>query len=535
MSLIFSLFFHALPAAAPRFKGATLLSALGLLAACASPEDAPRPAEPPPRDEAARAQTLEAPPPVQPEASEAIIAGAGFTPHRVGFQVQDLESGEILARHNADRGYIPASLTKLGTAIAALEVLGGDHRFETRAMSRARVEDGKLLGDLVLVGGGDPLLKASDLMALCRDLKRQGLRQVAGRLLVDDTLGVRRRAVTRRQPAHAQYNPAISPLSVDFNRIRLHYLRPAGQDTVTAYSVPPVPGLSLDIENPRRGEDRGARWRLEAEQGTVTWHLDPETTGGGRTWVPLKRPALVAGALFRRTCARIGLDLPPVARGQVSADARVMARHASPPLHEIVAAMLEHSNNLVAELLGVAAARELAPQDLTLGASSAVLARWWRETLPDAAWEGFMPRNHSGLSAQSRMTPAQAVAMLRHADGRSYATPGGGRRDFLSLLPASGEAGALGGRLAEPDTALAVWAKTGTMHYASGLAGYLLTGDGRRLAFSIFVSDLAARAAYDPRAAARPEAAVRALSDWRRRAKALEEALVRNWMARFDR
>jgi D-alanyl-D-alanine carboxypeptidase/D-alanyl-D-alanine-endopeptidase (penicillin-binding protein 4) len=246
----------------------------------------------------------------------------------------------------------------------------------------------------------------------------------------------------------------------------------------------------------------------------------------------MKHPALGAGAVFRRVCARVGLQLPAPRYGAAAGAARTLARHQSPPLHEIVAAMLRHSNNLVAELVGSAASRDWTGQVLSLRESGAAITQWWRETRPEVDWEGFNPGNHSGLTARGRTTPAQMSAILAHAAGRVYDL-GGDDRGFVSLLPAAGVGGALGDRLVGPETALAVWAKTGTLHFASGLAGYLYPPSGRRLAFTIFVTDREQRRAYNPQAASQPPGQGARIADWRRRAKRLEANLVRAWMDRL--
>ena len=464
------------------------------------------------------------------EPLEALVSRHGFAPQQVGFAVRDLVSGEVLAYRNPHRTYIPASVTKVATAVTALEILGADKRFETRVQSSGHIQNGELSGDLALVGGGDPLLSSADLMAMCRRLHRAGVREVTGRFLVDDGQGLRRRSINRRQPEGARYNPAISPLTVGFNRIRIVHEKRGTSSTATAYAVPPLPGVDLALDTRQSRND--APWRLAFRPEGVVWRLNPEASPKGAHWVPLKRPSMATGAMFRRLCGRLGIEMPHPERDRGPAQGRTLARHVSPPLYRIVAAMLEHSNNLVAELVGTAATQALTGRILPLNRSSAAVARWWQERLPEHEWPGFRPGNHSGLTARGRMTPAQMAAILEFADGRFYEMPSGTKRSLLSLLPAAGTSGAFGGRLDWPATALSVWAKTGTMHFASGLAGYLLTSDGRRLAFAIFVTDREQRLRYNPQAEAQPKGQAARIADWRRRAKALEAELVRRWAHR---
>jgi D-alanyl-D-alanine carboxypeptidase/D-alanyl-D-alanine-endopeptidase (penicillin-binding protein 4) len=153
------------------------------------------------------------------------------------------------------------------------------------------------------------------------------------------------------------------------------------------------------------------------------------------------------------------------------------------------------------------------------------LSRWLRKRLPDTAWDGFRLANHSGLSSKARVTPRQMAAIVRLAAHRRH---GGG--SYLSLLPASGLRDSMRGRFRDPTTALKIWAKTGTLKYAKGLVGVFFAASGRPVAFALFVTDFAKRRVYDAAANAQSPAVADPAEDWIRRAEALEEDLLREWI-----
>lgn len=469
---------------------------------------------------------------VPPADAAAAMADRGFARGDVGFVVRDLDSGAVVAAHNAGHTFIPASVAKLATAVAALEVLGADHRFRTRVLATGDRRGGRLRGDVILEGGGDPLLGVDDLLALCRQLRQAGIRRVDGRFLYDEELYRTRASIRPSQPADARYNPGVSALSLDFNRIRVDW-RPAGAEeagseaAVAAHSVPALPAIRLEASSRPAGP--GRTWTPEPGPAATTWRLSPDAPRRGTAELPVKRPGRVTAQVFRQVCARVGVALPAAAAGRAPAAGRVLAVHRSPPLASVVQAMLRYSNNLVAELLGLATSRALTGERQTLAESARTLRAWWRRRLPDVDWRGYALRNHAGLDARGRATPAQIAAILAFAARRGYADGAGNTRGLADLLPASGWENGLGGRLRGPATALGVWAKTGTMHYASGLAGYLFPGDGRRLAFAVFVNDLARRRAYDAAAQPRAPRRQRRITAWRERAKALEGDLVSLW------
>ena len=484
----------------------------------------PEPVERPAASEA-RVRPARLGPPLTREDAEAarrLIRKYGFEPQDVGFLVTDL-GGRELAAHNAGQAFIPASVAKLPTAVAALELLGADHRFETRMTATARVGDGgRLAGDLWLVGGGDPLLGADGLVHLCRDLARAGVRRVAGRFRYDTSRYQERPAIRDDQPMTAGYNPGVSALSVNFNRLRVRWGTGAPSDP-RAWTLPPVPSVALSL-NRRQPEGRESGAWLPAGGDPGRWQLSTGARGYGEDWLPLKNPAQVTAEATRQVCRRMGVELPAPQPGSAPAGARPLAGHPSPPLHEVVRSMLRYSNNLVAELTGLAAGRQLTGTRIGLSQSAIALSQWYERSLPATDWARFDPGNHSGLNADARMTPAQLAAILRFAHDARYGRDG---RTLMELLPTVGLDGGLSRRLQTPDTPFAVFAKTGTMNFVSALAGYLPTRDGRARMFAILVNDKPLRRAYD----ANPSQGGwgRQAAGWRGRAKQLEAALVRLW------
>ena len=189
---------------------------------------------------------------------------------------------------------------------------------------------------------------------------------------------------------------------------------------------------------------------------------------------------------------------------------------------------LEHSNNMVAELIGQVAGRRLAGKPGTLAETSNALTGWLKSRLSTAAWDRFALPNHSGLTAAARVTPEQMAAIIRFAVNQRY-----GGWSYAALLPASGMRDAMRGRLRDPTTALRVWAKTGTLKYAKGLTGVLFTQQGRQVAFALFIADFEKRRAYDAADNVHAPDVVVPAEDWIRRAEALEEDIVREWVIQF--
>ena len=453
-----------------------------------------------------------------------------FTPDVIGYILFDPDQGTVVESHLADTARIPASTTKIVVALAALHLLGPEYRFTTALLRDGPVQDGSLHGDLYLRGGGDPSLSSDALRHFVAALKNAGIRRVAGRFLFDDSFLPSASAINAHQPTAAAYNPGVSALSLNYNRVQLQWRHTAGgPDFRTSVWSPadsgklPVRAIQTGVQAP--GLDQRMKFLHSAPQ-LDRWLLSRSLPPQGWQTLPIRTdPGRVAALVFRTLCDTHGIQLPLPQPGLPPASARPVYTHASPALSQLLADTLRYSSNLSAELIGQVASRRLTGRPLTIRESAAALTTWYRRQLPDTDWQAFDSHNHSGLSSRSRHTPRQLAAILRN--GWRPPTDRAVTFDFAGLLPAVQR------RRPPAHDRVHVRAKSGTMHYADGLAGYLQTRRGRRLGFVILLTDFARRAAldaaFDTRIASTP-APARA---WTRRAKRFERALVRAWLERY--
>src|SRR5262249_56993513 len=96
----------------------------------------------------------------------------------------EAENGTVLAAQAADRPVHPASVTKVASSLALLEQLGPAHRFQTSILAGGPLHDGRVGGNLVVEGGGDPALVYENAFLVLRRLRALGIRTVAGGLVV---------------------------------------------------------------------------------------------------------------------------------------------------------------------------------------------------------------------------------------------------------------------------------------------------------------------------------------------------------------
>jgi D-alanyl-D-alanine carboxypeptidase/D-alanyl-D-alanine-endopeptidase (penicillin-binding protein 4) len=484
------------------------------------------------------------PKPAVPRLTEAeLITLAGFRPDQVGFLVHDLETGQTVASHNADRAaFIPASVLKVPTAVAARAILGPDHRFRTEVRFEGTRVGPVWNGTLALVGGGDPVLDADDLRRLVATLKAAGLERLDGRFVYDDSALIGAPVIEPTQPPEHAYNPGLSALTLDFNRVRVQW-RGDAVDLVKVYGTP-VEGVPIRL---RRDTDTAGWSRAgpalrhafaEANArdpgGAVTerWALSPYAPRDGALWLPVKAPAPFVAAVFRAVAAEAGVVLPEPQAAGGPARGAVVASHRSPRLDAILTGGLKHSNNLLAELVGLAATRNLEGRPLPLSESAARLEAWLAEAMPWVDWTGFHMANHSGLSPASRASPDQLVSILRYANDLATAR---GVSPFNTLLPDR--------HFPDPETTVAaarvrsgtltprVAAKSGTVYHGRGLSGIAMGRSGHRLVFAVFTSDVAARQRFDEGYLHYSGGSVSRARAQLGRARDLEHALLLTWIS----
>jgi serine-type D-Ala-D-Ala carboxypeptidase/endopeptidase (penicillin-binding protein 4) len=428
-----------------------------------------------------------------------------------GFAVADAATGAVIEAHGADLDRPPASVVKIFAALFALDALGPGHRFRTFLAAPGGVQGEKAAG-LALVGGGDPTLDTDALAAMAARLKAGGVSGIDGAFVTDATALPALDVTEADQPGHAGYNPAISALNLNFNRVHLAW-KPAGNGPELAVTAPgsrhtvPVTGVRVEIGGPS-----GYAHRFEA--GTEVWRLAPGLAKGtGSIWLPVRRPPAYAGEVFARLAGVVGIDPAPVRPEREAAIPpmdKPLVVHDSPDLMALARGMLRHSTNLTAEALGLAAARAAGAEPGTLADAAGAMERWARGRY---ALRRARFVNHSGLTTRSTLTARETLRVL--AAERALLGP---------LLPERPILDARGEPLRGPGGT--VRAKTGTMHYLRGLAGYL-EGRGRTLAFAIYAADPEARAGLGPASIEPPPGA----RDWLARARGQENALLRRWAA----
>lgn len=443
---------------------------------------------------------------------EAIVNAAQLK-GRVCFAVADATTGARLESDNAQQGTPPASVAKAITALYALNVLGSGYRFATRVIATGGVSGGVVQGDLVFVGGGDPTLDTNALSSMVTALKAKGVREVRGGFKVAEGALPYVRTIDGDQPDHVGYSPAVSGVALNYNRVHFEWKRSGGAYGITMDARsdrlrPAVYVTKMQIVN------RNLPVYTYKDGGqSDNWTVAKTALGnGGSRWLPVRKPGLYLGDVFQTLARAQGIVLKNPEVVDRAPQGTPLVTHQSDPLNTILRDMLRYSTNLTAEMVGMSAtAKRTGRVPSNLRASAGEMNRWANSAL---GTKSMRLVDHSGLGDASKMTADDMVQALVKVHASKQL------RAILKPFAMLDEK-----RRVIKNHPIDVDAKTGTLNFVSGLAGYMTTRNGRVLAFAIFAADEATRS----RIAKANREAPQGARSWNRRAKAMQQQLIERW------
>src|SRR6266545_723094 len=425
---------------------------------------------------------------------EEVINGPDYRQSHWGILIVDTKTGEIVFALNADRMFLPASVTKLFSVAAALGLLGADFRFVTPVYTRGRLIDGRLDGDLILVAVGDVTLGGrttadgklafrnhdhtyangpggvaeltdtdplAGLKSLAKQVVAAGVRHVAGDVLIDERL-------FERTQSTGSGPKAVSPIVVNDNLVDI-IVTPGDKagPPATVRMRPETSYVRMDASVVTVAPGQPTRLEVRAEGGerfSVRGQIAVKSRPAIRIY-GVEDPAAFARALFIETLRREGVRVTanPLApqRGDLPekdsyGKLRRVAEYTSPPFSEVAKVTLKVSHNLYASTLPLLVAAKQGKRTLAEG------LRLQRQYLADL---GVDVRTISfgggaGGAGADQVTPKATVQLLRALEKRPE------YKAFEEALPVLGVDGTLADAVGMKSPARGmVKAKSGTYYW----------------------------------------------------------------------
>ncbi len=408
----------------------------------------------------------------------------------ISIQVADLETGRILMEKNPDLPLIPASTMKVVTSAAALSLLKPDFNFVTEVLVAGM--RGSSVGNIYLKGRGDPYLVSEQLFALTRAVKEEGLREVRGNIIVDDSYFIPGKPLDEQEDLGTRsYHAPYSALSLNFNTIRVlvHPAEVSGKAArveagpVSEYAV--VVGDVKTVKGKRRA-------RVSVERGTTEKGAESirirGTIGvkapGRRLYVNVTTPSLYTGSVFKEFLLREGIRVSgKVIRGKTPGTAVPYLEFKSRPLALIVYWLNKFSNNFIAEQVSMAMGAKAHGAPGTREKGISVMRN---HLISSGVDEGdFSLTEASGLSRKNRLSASALVRVLQRAAHEfTYSA------EFMASMGVAGVDGTLKDRFRGRGVSRRIRAKTGSLRGITALAGYAQSTDGKIIVFAILINSL---------------------------------------------
>jgi len=427
---------------------------------------------------------------------------AGVPLNGVAIVVQDVSKKKPLFTHQPDRPYNPASVMKVVTTFAALELLGPDYSWKTFAYLDGPLDaSGVLHGNLVLKGGGDPKITIERWQAFMAMLRAHGLASIEGDLVLDRTFF----APVAHDPAAFDgeplkpYNVGPDALLVNFKSVKFGFAPSAAADATVETVEPALSAIAVSGP-PQLAQGNCGDWRTSLGATFVDRGARAEATFAGRYmatcgerewWVSLlDHPTYVHGMFETYFRAAGGRFSGRWRDGVAPAGARPFVTLDSPPLWDVVRDVNKLSNNVMARQVFLTLATTRFPPPATTARATETVHAWLAKRnlrMPDLVLD-----NGSGLSRRERISAESLAKLLIAADSSPV------REDFVSSLAVAATDGTVQRRFLTGTVAGQALLKTGTLEGVRALAGYVIDNEGRRFVVVALVNHASAARAQVP-------------------------------------
>lgn len=429
-----------------------------------------------------------------PPEIDRVLTGHGIPATDVSIVVQAVDDTKPTLSHLADVPRSPASVMKTVTTWSALEYLGPAYTWPTEIYFLGAFDGRKLDGDLGIKGYGDPQLVVEEVWKLLRALRRMGLTEISGDLVLDDS----HFAVDEPDPGafdgqpYRTYNVVPSALLMNFKAVQFQFMADSARGRVNVATEPVLSNLKIDnnltlVDGACAGYNAGISFNHADPDELDHVVLDGKFSrrcnvyGLGRT--VLQHDTFAFG-LFSSLWKEVGGSFSgKMRKAQIPLDATPALVWQSRPLGEVVRSINKNSNNVMTRQLLYTLGAEAVGVPGTRENGVAVV----RELLAARGLDtsSLMLQNGAGLSRDERASMQLLVDLLRAAYASPYAP------EFIASLSLGGLDGTTRGRFGRFDAAPAsqvMHLKTGRLDHVSAVAGYVRAANGRTYVVAVVMN-----------------------------------------------
>ena len=437
---------------------------------------------------------------VLPLSVQEAMKSARLPPEALSVVVLPVHADTVRLAYQEGQARNPASLMKLVTTAAALDLLGPAFTWRTPVFVEGQQRDGVWHGNLYIQGSGDPRLGVEQLWLLLRRVQALGIRHIQGDIVLDRSVF----SVPVQDPGGFDgeplrpYNAAPDALLINFKTLRMQFVPDPDHQVARVHMEPPLADVKWPNTVPlnmAECSDYRAGLKADFQQAlAISFAGSYPLSCGEKIWqVAYSDPAQFASRAVLGMWLQLGGQLSGAVRdGTVPSTAKPMLSHESPTLAEVVRDINKYSNNVMADQVFLTLGSQKGGVGDSATASETVYT-WWRARLPAA--EPPLLDKGSGLSREARIS-AQSLAALLHWSWAQGFMP-----ELVASLPING----LDGTLKRSKSTAMAHLKTGSLRDVMGIAGYVDDANGQRFVLVAIVNHANANQA---------RAVMDALIDW---------------------
>ncbi len=420
---------------------------------------------------------------------------AGIPQSNVAVYVQAVEASVPILSHHSDKSMNPASVMKVVTTYAALDLLTPAYRWKTELYRDGSVRNGVLDGNLYLKAYGDPSFKAQEFWRLLMSLQQFGIKEIKGDLIVDKSYfakNVGNRKTFDNETWRA-YNAEPSAFLVGGRNTSFKFVA-----TDTGVNVSQE--FELDeiqiVNNMKLASGACGEWRSrfgytvkQNSNGAVVTLNGVFSPDCGERYLELSvlDDEKYAFFTFKKLWAQLGGNFKGAFKvKETPVEAIKVLEQVSEPLGYVVRDINKWSNNLMARQLLLTIAAEKVGVPATEQKGEQAINTWLASK--GLKFNELVIENGSGLSRIERISAAHLGQLLMNA----YANPA--MPELMASLPILALDGTIKKRLNDSPSAARAHLKTGSIEGVSAIAGYVLDANHHRHVLVMLVNDSMAAA-----------------------------------------
>lgn len=430
-----------------------------------------------------------------PQSVETALKKSGIANSGMAIYIQPVDGGPAIVSYNAQTPMNPASVMKLVTTYAALDILSPAFRWKTEVLHDGTIENGVLKGNLMIKGRGDPTFKAADFWQLLMRIKQSGIQRIDGDLLIDKSFfatGMADAGAFDGERWRA-YNAPPSALLVNGRNTSFRFSVMNGQVMVDQeFELPEV----TIINNMRLNNGGCGSWRnhftydvTQSQHGAIVTFTGKFSARCGTRYLELSAldDTQYAFYTFKKLWAEIGGQFNGGLQvGIIPLNAVEILTHESQPLGYAIYDLNKWSINVMARQLLLTIAAEQFDEPATEALGEAAVKSWL--SAKGLKFNELVIENGSGLSRIARINAKNLATMLIDA----YQGPV--MSELIASMPILSNDGTVKKRLRNTDASGHAHLKTGSLSGVSAIAGYVLSAQKKRYVVVVIANDARAYA-----------------------------------------